>query len=129
MENPVVDNVRRDRCRRLKMLARKRSVTAGTTGKLVRHVVCLAYIASVLVLLPVDAATLTLGAPSYGSCGNVAINGGVTPSSGDTIAQIDWNWGDGSPNTSSYFPSTHKYSQNEIFVVQVTARYQSGDKV
>ncbi|MBZ5624243.1 MAG: putative Ig domain-containing protein [Acidobacteriia bacterium] len=58
-------------------------------------------------------------------------------SAGDSIAEVAWNWGDGSiiylPSLTAswfqypYFPQTHKYNQNGTFTVQVMATSQAGE--
>jgi PKD repeat protein len=78
--------------------------------------------------LRTQAATLTLFDPQYGTCGDVSINGVVLPSPGDTITQVNWDWGDGVQQPSN-FPATHEYLQNGTYTVKVTATSKAGETI
>lgn len=90
------------------------------------HVVFVLCAALVFASAPLRAATLTLSAPVYGTCGVVTMNGAPALSAGDTVAQITWNWGDGS-TSALILPATHKYSQDGTFTVRATTRTVGGD--
>jgi hypothetical protein len=62
----------------------------------------------------------------YGDC--VSINGAMNPTTpGAALGPASWSWGDGS-NSTSWFPATHTYAANGIYLVQVTATDTNGLK-
>jgi len=60
--------------------------------------------------------------PVYGDCGLITVNGSVEMPAGsqEKIARVRWDWGDGS-TVDSFFPATHRYSQNGTYTAKVTA--------
>lgn len=68
--------------------------------------------------------TLILGQPEYAGCGHVSINGVVLDDSG-VILRLEWDWGDGTVET-SWFPAQHAYRTNGTYAVQVTAFDSNG---
>jgi hypothetical protein len=57
----------------------------------------------------------------------VTINGVTEPTtSGATIVSISWNFGDGSPVTTSWFPSSHMYAKSGTYTVTATAKDSDG---
>ena len=66
---------------------------------------------------------LSLFHPEHFQCGNVSINGVVTVLNAN-IVKLLWDWGDGTA-TESFFPASHRYSNNGTYTVQVTAHSSS----
>jgi PKD repeat protein len=57
----------------------------------------------------------------------VSVNGTATPTtSGATITQVEWNWGDGSPSQIGWFPEAHTYSTAGNYTISVTATDSNG---
>lgn len=65
---------------------------------------------------------LNLSSPVYGDCGLVTINGSaeISTDSQGKVTRITWDWGDG-VSVDSFFPASHRYSQNRQYSAKVTA--------
>lgn len=55
---------------------------------------------------------------------DVEINGGVDSMAG--VTRILWNWGDGTPDSNSFFPAKHRYEKPGTYKVQVRSYDDSG---
>jgi hypothetical protein len=69
--------------------------------------------------------SLRIFEPDYLACGEVSVNGVVTTDQG-VITSIEWDWGDGSTET-SWFPAKHRYAHNGSYIVTVTGISSSGN--
>lgn len=53
---------------------------------------------------------------------DVSVNGYVSTSNPDcSINQVTWDWGDGTGSESAFFPNTHTYAADGIYLLAVTA--------
>lgn len=76
-------------------------------------------------VVTVSGVNVNPGGPS--TLSSVTVSGSaLSQSSGASITEIDWNWGDGQTNSGS-FPQTHQYSNDNTYQISVSAIDSNGN--